>query len=76
MSLPRLELTEDPTQKNDFIIFRRQIDSKKVPTFSKKTDLYVRTKKGKTSIRPNSRAFVLKNKTKKHKRTKSIFNIF
>ena len=64
-NLPRLELTEDPNKKNDFIIFRHQIHGKKVPTFSKKRKL---TSKNKRHRR--------KNITRKHKKRKSIFNIF
>lgn len=61
--LPRLELIEDPNNKNDFIIFRHQIDSKKVPGFTKKTKITSKKRKH-------------KHKTRKHKKSKSIFNIF
>ena len=60
-NLPRLELTEDPNKKNDFIIFRKQLKGKKIT--SNKTHKYKQTKHKKTR----------KHKTKK---TKSIFNIF
>lgn len=65
MTLPRLELTEEPNKKNDFIIFRHQIGSKKVPTFSKNHKTRVR------KLRAHK-----KRKTRKHKKSKSIFNIF
>ena len=65
MTIPRLELTENPNNKNDFIIFRHQIRSKKVPTF---------TKNRKLSSKKTRRHG--KNKTKKHKKRKSFFNIF
>jgi hypothetical protein len=57
--LPRLELRENPNNQNDFIIFRHQIRSKKMPTFSKK-----------------GKVISKKNKTRKHKKRKTIFNIF
>jgi hypothetical protein len=63
--LPRLELIENPDGKNDFIIFRHQIGSKKMAGFSKKRKL--------TS---KSRRYHKKSKTKTHKKRKSIFNIF
>jgi hypothetical protein len=71
-NLPRLELTEDPNKKNDFIIFRHQIKGKKMPkgstgsaSFSKKVQL---SSKKTRKYR--------KTKTRKHKKRKSIFNIF
>lgn len=64
-NLPRLELTEDPNKKNDFIIFRHQIGSKKMATFYKNGKNT--SKKHKTNI---------KNKTKRHKKSNSIFKIF
>jgi hypothetical protein len=57
--LPRLELIENPNNQNDFIIFRHQIRSKEMPTFSKKRKVSSK-----------------KNKTRKHKKRKTIFNIF
>ena len=65
-NLPRLELTEDPNKKNDFIIFRKQLKGKKVPKSSVglKKSLSKKTHKHK------------KTKTRKHKKRKSIFNIF
>lgn len=69
--LPRLELIPDTTNNNnnnnDFIIFRHQTQSKKVPSFSKKIRKYKSKPKPKT---------LKKNKTKKHHKSKSIFNIF
>ena len=66
MTLPRLELIEDPNKKNDFIIFRHQIRGKKVPTFSKKHKIHVK----------KTRRKYRKNKTKKHKKSRSFLNIF
>jgi hypothetical protein len=64
-NLPRLELTENPNKKNDFIIFRHQIKGKKVSGFSKKVKISSKkTRKHR------------KTKTRKHKKRKSIFNIF
>jgi hypothetical protein len=61
--LPRLELTEDPSQKNDFIIFRKgnmkHVLSK---TKTKKTNKTKKTKKIK--------------KTRKYSKSKSIFSMF
>jgi len=65
-NLPRLELTEDPNKKNDFIIFRKQIKGKKAP-------------KGSTSLKKLSSKKTRKHrkgKTRKHKKKKSFFNIF
>ena len=65
MTIPRLETIENPNNKNDFIIFRHQIRSKKMPTFYKKTHLSSKkTRKHQ------------KHKTRKHKRRKTIFNLF
>jgi hypothetical protein len=60
--LPRLELTEDPNKKNDFIIFRKQLKGKKLPSSKN-----LPSKKHRKSR---------KITTRKHKRRKSIFNIF
>ena len=72
MSIPRLELIENPNNKNDFIIFRHQIRSKKVSTFSKNRKLsYKKIRKHKTKG-----SFTKKHKTRKHKKYKTLFNIF
>jgi hypothetical protein len=65
MTIPHLELIEDPNKKNDFIIFRHQIKGKKVPGFSKKVNLSSKKTRKHRKI-----------KTRKHKRKKSFFNIF
>jgi hypothetical protein len=77
LRIPRLELIENPNNKNDFIIFRHQIHSKKMPkgfqaklrpgsaTFSKSHKL--------TTKRPHK---TKKHKTRKNKKNKSIFNLF
>jgi hypothetical protein len=65
MTIPHLELIEDPNKKNDFIIFRHQIRSKKMPTFYKNKNLSSKKTRRKK-----------KNITKKHKKYKSLFNIF
>ena len=65
MTIPLLELTEDPNKKNDFIIFRHQIRGKKMPTFSKNRKL-----SSKKTRRHR------KTKTRKYKKKKSLFNIF
>ena len=65
-NLPRLELTEDPNKKNDFIIFRKQLKGKKAS-------------KGSASLKKSSSKKTRKNrkgKTRKHKKRKSFFNIF
>lgn len=64
-NLPRLELIENPNNKNDFIIFRHQINSKNLQTFYKN--------RKNTSKKINKQG---KHKTRKHKKRKSIFNIF
>ena len=64
--LPRLELTEDPNKKNDFIIFRKQLKGKKV---SKGSEVSKKSSSKKTRKHR-------KIKTRKHKRKKSFFNIF
>jgi hypothetical protein len=65
--LPRLELTENPNQKNDFIIFRKQIEGKKVPSLPKVASRKLSSKKTRKHK---------KGKTRKHKRSKSIFDLF
>jgi hypothetical protein len=65
-NLPRLELTEDPNKKNDFIIFRKQIKGKKVSKGSESS---------KKSSSKKTRKY-RKGKTRKHKKRKSFFNIF
>jgi len=64
--LPRLELTEDPNKKNEFIIFRHRIKGKKEP-------------KGYSDSKKITSKKKLKHKrvkTRKHKKSKSLFNIF
>ncbi len=68
-NLPRLELTEDPNKKNDFIIFRHQMKGKKVP---KSSPGYASLKKISSKKTRKHR----KTKTRKHKKRKSIFNLF
>jgi hypothetical protein len=67
--LPRLELTEDSNNNNEFIIFRYQIKGKKTAkgsvTSSKKHNLYVKKTRRHR-----------KNTTRKHKKSKGLFNIF
>jgi hypothetical protein len=57
--LPRLELTEDPNKKNDYIIFRHSIKGKTKKTSTKKRlDKKVRSKRyrnGKTKKSKNGR---------------------
>lgn len=65
LKLPRLELKEDPNNKNEFIIFRHQIKgNKKSNSIIKNKPLVKKTRKHK------------KNITKKHKKKKSLFNLF
>ena len=67
--LPRLELTEDPNKKNDFIIFRKQMKGKKMPKGSS----------GSTGSKKSSSKKTHKHRkttTRKHMKRKSIFNIF
>lgn len=67
-NLPRLELTEDPNKKNDFIIFRKKLKGKKIiKVFSSNKISHNKTH------RYNQKTH---KKTKKHKKRKSIFNIF
>ena len=61
--LPRLELTEDPNKKNDYIIFRNSIKGKSKKTSTqKRIDKKVRSKRYRNG------------RTKRSK--KGIFNIF
>lgn len=71
--LPRLELTENPNQKNDFIIFRKQIKGKKVPGLTKPK---VASPKPKINLSSKKNRKHKKGKTRKHKKSKSIFNLF
>jgi len=66
-SLPRLKLTEDPNNNNEFIIFHQQIKGNNVPSLFKKTKLS-------SKKRGNHK----KHKTikRKHNKNKSVFNIF
>lgn len=65
--LPRLELTEDPNKKNDYIIFRYQIKGKK----GKKT------KKDKSSnISTKKRVHHRKKHGTKKIRKRGLFNFF
>lgn len=72
LRIPRLELIENPNNKNDFIIFRHQIHSKKVPKDSPGSATFSKSHKL-SSKRPRKSK---KHKTRKHKKTKSIFNLF
>ena len=75
--LPRLELTEDPNKKNDYIIFRNSIKGKIKKTSTKKRiDKKVRSKRyrnGRTKKSKNG-----KTKRSKNGRTskKGFLNIF
>lgn len=71
--LPRLELTEDPNKKNDYIIFRNSIKGKIKQTYTKKrVDKKVRSKRSKTK-----RSKTKKYRNGKTKRSKKGFlNIF
>ena len=67
--LPRLELTEDPNKKNDYIIYR----------YSAKTDTSKANtqKKGKTKSSTKRKTSTKKrSSTKKRKSRKGFFNIF
>lgn len=61
--LPRLELTEDPSKSNDFIIFRHSIKGSIKKTNTNNTKKRVRTKRGS------------KNRTTKRAK-KGFLNIF
>lgn len=63
MTLPRLELTEDPNKNNDFIIFRHSVQGKKI---KQKTITKKRLHK--------KRHYTKKRKHRKGK--KGFFNIF
>jgi hypothetical protein len=69
--LPRLELTEDSNKKNDFIIFRHQIRSKKV--VKSKVARPNKVKHKRTKTRKHKSGVIMKHKTRKHKR-KTIFS--
>jgi len=72
--LPRLELTEDPNKKNDYIIFRHSIKGKIKKTGTKKrVDKKVITKRARTKKYRNG-----KTKRSKNGRTskKGFLNIF
>lgn len=71
-NLPRLELTEDPNKKNDFIIFRHQTRGKKVPKGSLRSATFSKKRK----LSSKSRRRHKKHKTRKHKKSRSLFNIF
>ena len=64
MTLPRLELTEDPNKNNDFIIFRYSSKGKKIKQSKSVTKKRV-TPKGKTTKKRRTR-----------KSRKGLFNIF
>jgi|LakMenEpi03Aug12_release.lakeMendotaPanAssembly.Ray.scaffolds.fasta_scaffold5998931_1 hypothetical protein len=67
--LPRLELTEDPNKKNDYIIFRNSINGKSKKTNTKKrNDKRVTSKRYRNGITKKSK----NGRTSK----KGIFNIF
>lgn len=69
--LPRLELTEDPNKKNDYIIFRHSIKGKIKKTSTKKrVDKKVITKRAKTKRTKTKMS--KKGKTSK----KGFLNIF
>lgn len=66
MTLPRLELTEDPNKNNDFIIFPHTSKGNKTKLSKSATKKRVYKKKHGTK----------KRKTKHRKSKKSFFNIF
>ena len=68
-NLPRLELTEEPNNKNDFIIFRHGSNTKHV------TKKNINKKKG-TGKKKNKRVRRTMKKRKTRKSRKGFFNIF
>ena len=64
MTLPRLELTEDPNKNNEFIIFRHSIQGKKHKQIKSITKKRFHKKKNGTK------------KRKHRKGKKGFFNIF
>lgn len=70
--LPRLELTENPNNKNEFIIFRHQIKAKKIFKDSK----IIPNKKTINQKKHKHKNNKTKNKRSKNKKSKSLFNIF
>jgi tyrosine-protein phosphatase YwqE len=67
-NIPYLQLTENPNQKNDFIIFRHNLTAKKRVYTGKKSV------KNKKSIINNKSIRNKKSRNKKNK--KGFFNIF
>jgi len=79
--LPRLELTEDPNKKNDYIIYRysSKTDTRKIDTKKKRGTKKTKssTKRGKSSTKKGkSNTKKGKSNTKKKRTIKGFFNIF
>lgn len=76
--VPSLQLIEDPNKKNDFIIFRHQINSKKTrkSRISSSQPKVAFSKKKNLSSKKKRLAKRRKHKTRKYKKSKSFFNIF
>lgn len=74
LRLPRLELTEDPNNNNEFIIFRHQIKGKKL---SKDSKMIPNKKTINQKNRKHNKNITKKNKIKKRgRKSESLFNIF
>jgi hypothetical protein len=67
-NLPRLELTEDPNKKTEYIIYRHPINDKKV----KPTKTVTRKQREYNTRKHGTR----KKKNSKSSKSKSLFNIF
>jgi hypothetical protein len=69
--LPRLELTEEPNKKNDYIIFRYSIKDKIKKNDTKK---HFYKKYGKRNNKNNGKT--KRSNTKRSKTKKGFFNLF
>ncbi len=70
--LPRLELTEDPSKPNDFIIFRHSIKGSIKKTNTNNTKKRVRTRRGSKRVKNST----IKRSKKSKRSKKGFLNIF
>ena len=68
--LPRLELTEDPNKKNDYIIFRHSMKGK--TTRKSSTVKHIKSKSRKHKSRKSKSR---KHKSKRRKNTKGLLDL-
>jgi hypothetical protein len=73
--LPRLELTEDPNKKNDYIIFRHSMKGKTTRKSSTVKHIKSKSRKHKSRKSKSRKSKSRKHKSKRRKNTKGLLDL-